>query len=300
MTSSRPAPVSGGLPYVLGAHLVWGLLPLYLRLVKSVPAFEFVGWRVIFTLPFCVAILAWRRQMADLFGALRDWRVLRLLLASSVMIGANWLIYVWAIQQDHVYAASFGYYITPLVQVLAGTLFLRETLTRLQWAAVGLSGVGVTVLGWDEIGMLGLSLALAFTWSSYGLIRKLTPVASLPGLTVEAIVLLPGAIAIAAWHAATPAGTALSQSPTMAALVICSGLVTAVPLLLFAVATRRMDFTVLGMLQFISPTLVFGLGVTAFGLPLNERQIAAFTIIWAAIGLFVWDLLRRRRRASAA
>lgn len=292
-------PAQAGLAAVLVAHLFWGLMPLYLMLVKAVPALEFVGWRVVFSVPFCLLFIHLRRQWPDLRTALGDWKVLRLLLLSAALIAANWLIYVFAIQRGQVYAASFGYYITPLMQVAAGTAFLGERLGRLQWAAVALAGLGVALLGWGELAMLGISLALAATWSAYGLVRKLAPVGALPGLTVETLLLLTPAAAVAACFAASPAGSGLALGPGIAALVALSGLITAVPLTLFAVAARRMDFTTLGMLQFVSPTIVFVLGATAFGLPLRPVEVASFTIIWTAIALFLWDLLARRSASQA-
>ena len=279
----------------LGAHLIWGLLPLYLLLVAHVPAFEFVGWRVLFSLPLCLVILVVRRQLPELRAALTDWRMLRILLCSAVLIAANWLIYVAAIQAGQIYAASFGYYIAPIMQVLAGTALLGERLSPRQWLAVGLATGGVVLLGWGELDVLWIGLSLAVTWSAYGLIRKLTPVGSLPGLTVEALVLSPFAIAVVVWYAASPHGSSFGHDLETSLLIACAGLLTAIPLLLFAIAARRMDFTLLGMLQFLSPTLVFALGVVVFGKPLDHWHLAAFVIIWTAIGLFVADLIARNR-----
>lgn len=295
---TRTAP--GALAAALGAQLVWGLLPLYLVLVKTVPAIEFVGWRIVFTIPFCLFFLHLRSQWGELAAAFGQWKVLRLLLLSAALIATNWLIYVAAIQAGHVYAASFGYYITPLMQVLAGTLLLGERLTPLQWLSVAISGLGVMLLGWGELSMLWISLALALSWSSYGLLRKFVPVGSLPGLTVETLVLLPGGIAIAAWYAAAPAGSSFGHDASLSALIVLAGPLTALPLTLFAIAARRMDFTTLGMLQFAGPTVVFILGVTVFDLPLDGIQVASFVVIWAAIGLYVWDLIARRRSVSQA
>lgn len=289
----------GALSAALGAHLVWGLLPLYLVLISSVPAIEFVGWRIIFSIPFCLLFIHLRGQWPDLATAFRRWPLLRLLLLSAALIAANWLIYVAAIQAGHVYAASFGYYITPLLQVVAGTLFLGERLNRRQWLSVALSAVGVVLLGWGEVSMLGVSLAIAVTWSAYGLVRRFTSVGALPGLTVETLILLPGAAAIAAWYAATPAGSSFGSEADLSAWIVLSGPLTALPLTLFAMAARRMDFITLGMLQFTSPTLVFILGLTVFGLPLDPYQVGSFVVIWAAIALFVWDLLARRRSDEA-
>lgn len=297
--NQRTTTASGGLPMALGAHLIWGLLPLYLWLVRAVPAVEFVGWRIVFTVPLCLLFIAARGQQAELQAALSDWKVLRLLIVSALLIGINWLVYVAAIQAGEVYAASLGYYLTPLVQVVAGTVLLRERLSPRQWVAVALAGIGVSLLVWDALSMVWISLALALSWSAYGLVRKLAPVGSLPGLTVETLVLLPLALGIVGWFAAMPPGSSLANGPATVLLVACAGLVTAVPLLLFAIAARRMDFTVLGMLQFLSPTLVFLLGVTVFHKPLHPVQIVSFVIIWAAMALFLWDLLARRGRAAA-
>lgn len=295
-----PLPQSrrSGLPYALGAHLIWGLLPLYLRLVHAVPAFEFVSWRVLFTLPFCLLFIALRGQTSELLAALGNWKVLRMLMLSAALVGTNWLVYVYAIQSGHVFAASFGYYMTPLLQVLAGTLFLKERLSARQWTAVALSGAGVVLLGWGQLDMLGISMAMALSWLSYGFVRKIVPVGSVPGLTVETLVLAPPAALAAWWFAASPAGSSFGHDFQLSALIASAGLITAVPLLLFAIAARRMDFTVLGMLQFSSPTLVFLLGITVFGKPLDHLQLASFAIIWIAIALFVWDLFAQRGKRA--
>ena len=296
--STRAA--SGPLAMALGAHLFWGLMPLYLLLVAAVPAFELVGWRVIFTVPLCLLFVTLRGQTGDVLAALRNWRVLRLLLCSAAMISANWLIYVAAIQSGHVLATSLAYYLTPLLQVAAGTLFLGERLSPRQWAAVGFAGLGVGLLAWGPLDMLWISLSLAVSWGIYGLIRKVTPVGALPGLTIETLVILPGALALTAWYAAAPAGSSLGVSTSLSLGIAFSGVVTAAPLTLFAMASRRMDFTTLGMLQFTSPTLVFILGITVFGLPLKPLQLLSFALIWVAIGLFLWDLLAQRRSAEVA
>ncbi len=289
----------GALGMALGAHLFWGLMPLYLLLVASVPAFELVGWRVVFTVPLCLAFVALRRQTGEVLAALRNWQVLRLLLCSAAMISANWLIYIAAIQAGHVLATSLAYYLTPLLQVAAGTLFLGERLGRRQWIAVALAGLGVVLLAWGPLDMLWISLSLALSWGIYGLIRKITPVGALPGLTIETLVILPGAVALAAWYAATPAGSSFGGDAGLSLAIAFSGVVTAVPLTLFAVASRRMDFTTLGMLQFASPTLVFILGITVFELPLRPLQLLSFALIWAAIGVFLWDLYQRRSVSQA-
>ena len=296
MTSS-PA-LRSGLPLAIAAYLCWGFLPLYIAQLRHVPAFELVGWRVIFTLPLCLAIIALRRQGPDLKAALANSKVVRLLALGALLLAANWVIYVAAINAGHIYAASLGYYINPLLNVLLGTVFLGEKLSRLQWGAVALAAAGVTILLFGATDTLGISLALAVTFALYGLVRKLTPVGSVPGLTIESAVLLPLAAGVAIWFAAGPAPSSFGHDPRTSLLLVGAGVVTAIPLLLFAVAARRMDYSTLGFVQFIAPTIVFVLGLTVFGEQLRPAQLACFVLIWSAIALFSWDLLKRRGSAA--
>jgi chloramphenicol-sensitive protein RarD len=298
MATTPPKPAQSGLALALGTYLIWGLMPLYLRLVHDVPPFEFVGWRIVFTLPICLALVLALRQGPALRAALR-WPVLRLLMLSAVLIGVNWMVYIMAVQTGHVLATSIGYYMNPLVNVLAGTLFLGERLSRWQWLAVALAAVGVSFLAWDARDTLWISLTLAVSFGAYGLVRKLAPVESLPGLSVETLVLLLPALAMVGWYSQSPAGSALSHGLASSLLVALSGVVTAVPLLMFAMAARRMDYSTLGMIQFFSPTIVFFLGLFVFGEPLNAGQLACFVLIWAAIAVFMWDLWVQRRTRLA-
>ena len=278
----------------LGAYAIWGVMPLYLRLIHWVPPYEFIAWRVVFTLPVCLVFAGMLKQFGAVRAALANSKLVRLLALSAFLVAINWTIYVAAVQSGHVLAASLGYYINPLANVLAGTLFLGERLSPRQWIAVGLAALGVSLLAWDAREMLWISLSLAVSFCGYGLVRKLAPVESLPGLTVETLLLLPPAL-LAIWHySALPAGSALAQGPGAAALMSVSGLMTGIPLLLFAAAARRMDYSALGMTQFIAPTIVFVLGVTVFGEALKPSQLACFGLIWCAIGVFVWDIFARR------
>ena len=295
--ASAPSQRSG-LPLAIAAYICWGFLPLYIALLRHVPAFELVGWRVIFTLPLCLAIILLRRQWPDLRTALSTPKVFRRLVASALLIGTNWVIYVAAVNAGHIYAASLGYYINPLINVLLGTVFLGERLSRLQWGAVALATGGVTILLFGATETLGISLALGITFGLYGLVRKVTPVGSVPGLTIESGVLLPLALATTVWFAAGPAPSSFGHEWRTSLLLIGAGVVTAVPLLLFAVAARRMDYSTLGFTQFLAPTIVFVLGLTVFGEELRPAQLACFALIWSAIALFSWDLLARRSAAK--
>lgn len=291
--STGPDSKSGFLP-ALGAYGIWGFLPLYLLLVRAVPAFEFVAWRIIWTLPICLVIVALRRQAPDVRAALRQRRTLGWLAVSSTLIAVNWLVYVWAIQSGEVYAASLGYYINPLVNVLLGTLLLGERLTRAQWAAVAIAGVGVALLAQGALTTLWISVTLALTFGSYGLVRKQVPVGSLPGLTIESALLLVPSLGLAGWYAATQ-GSSFFVSPALSLSIVLGGFLTAIPLLLFAIAARRMPYSTLGFFQFLAPSIVFILGLTVFKLPLSPVQAASFACIWVAAAIFIWDLVRRQK-----
>ncbi|MGB3377353.1 MAG: EamA family transporter RarD [Allopontixanthobacter sediminis] len=293
------APPSG-LPAALAAYVIWGFLPLYLILVKTVPALEFVGWRIIWTVPICLVIVALRRQGADLRKALGDRRVMLTLTGSAVLIGGNWLVYVWAVKSGHVLAASMGYFINPLVNVLLGTLLLKEKLTRRQWTAVAIAAAGVLLLLGGAYTTLWISLSLALSFGTYGLLRKQVAVGSLPGLTIESAILLVPALGVAYYYSTTSAGSAFGQDATLSLIIMLGGVLTAIPLLLFAIAARRMDYSVLGFIQFIAPTIVFFLGLFVFGEDLRLIQLASFLLIWTALAIFVWDLIARRNRAKIA
>ncbi len=287
-----------GLPYAIGVYLIWGLIPLYFRLLHTVPPFELVGWRVLFTVPVCLILVAALRQFGEVRHAITTPRTLAALAASALLIAANWLIYVIAIATDHVLAASLGYYINPLMNVLAGTLFLHEKLLRRQWLAVALAAMGVAVLAWGALNTLWISVSLAASFCGYGLVRKLAPVNPLPGLTIETLVLIVPALAVVGWQAMQPAGISLGQSARIDLTLSMAGIVTGVPLLLFATAARRMSYSALGFVQFLAPTLVFLLGVFVFHEALRPAQLASFVMIWAAIAVFCWDLLRSRKATT--
>jgi chloramphenicol-sensitive protein RarD len=294
------APPASGLLPAIGAYVIWGFLPLYLLLVKTVPPFEFVGWRIIWTLPLCLLIVAFRRQFPELIAAFKSPRAMLALLASAVLIGINWFVYIWAIMAGEVYATSIGYYLNPLINVLLGTLFLGERLTRWQWLAVAIALAAVVLLAAGALTSLWISLTLGFSFGLYGLVRKQVAVGSLPGLTIESAILLLPAIGIAAWYAASPAGSSFGQNWQMSGLIVFSGVVTAVPLLMFALAARRMDYSTLGFIQYLAPTIVFFLGLFVFEQPLAPAKFFSFVLIWIAVGVFVADLWARKRAARTA
>ena len=281
-----------GLAAALTAHVFWGSMPIYLLTVRSVPALEFLAWRILFTIPLCLAILAWRGRFGEVATVLRDRRAVLTLIATSALIGFNWFLYVWSIQTGHIYAASLGYYILPLTMMLLGMVFLGEKLTRRQWLAVALAGAGVSLLALGALTTLWLSLSMATSFGVYGLLRKKVAAGPLTGLTVESLILTPIALGIVWCYARTPAGSALDKGTVQMLWVALGGPLTAIPLMLFAFAARRLPYTVVGFLQFSSPTIVFLAGLFVFGEELHPAQLACFVAIWIAALIFVWDAVR--------
>ena len=284
------------LTFALGAHVIWGSMPVYLLLVHEVPVFEYVAWRTLFTLPLCLAVIVFRGSMGELGAVLRNRRAMLTLAASAGLIAVNWCLYVWAINSDHVYAASLGYYILPLTMMLLGLAFLGEKLTRRQWCAVALAGIGVAALAAGALTTLWVSLILATSFGAYGLLRKTVAAGPLTGLAVESLILAPLATGFLGWSASVGPGLAMGRDALETFGIIMGGPMTAVPLLLFAAAARAMPYTVMGFLQFLSPTVVFLIGLLVFGEELNAAQLACFIAIWAAAAVFVWDLVAASRR----
>ncbi len=289
----------GGLPYALAAYGIWGFVPLFFKLLESVPPVEVLAQRIIWSLPLCFLIMVFRRQIGDYLAALRDPRVLRMLFASALLIAVNWLVYIFAIFTDHVLAASLGYYLNPLVNVMLGMLFLGERLGRLQLVAVVIAGIGVAILLAGALDTLWISLTLALSFGFYGLIRKIVPVGSLPGLAIETTLLMPLAVAAAGWYLWIGDGRGFGADGAISLLLMAGGIVTAVPLLLFATAARRMSYAALGFAQYLAPTLQFLLGLFAFHEPLKPVQLACFVLIWISIAVFSFDMWRKMRAERA-
>lgn len=287
-----------GLFAALFAYVFWGVLPLYFRALHGVPPLELVGWRVVFTLPVGLVIVAIRKQGPQLRSAFFHPRLLAQLALSAALIGGNWLIFIIAINNGHVLATSLGYYINPLINVLLGTLLLGERLSRVQWAAVALAGAGIALLLAGAFDMLAVALSLALTFAFYGFVRKQAPVGSVPGLTIETAVLFVPALIVVWLAAVSPQGSSMAGGGYIPPLLSASGVATAIPLMLFAVAARAMPLSTLGFLQFIAPTISFVLGLTVFGETLDATRLGCFALIWTAIALYSWDMWRGSRSVS--
>jgi chloramphenicol-sensitive protein RarD len=293
-----PAPEGsqeGGLSYALAAYGIWGFVPLFFRLLVSVPPVEVLAQRILWSLPLCFLVMIFRRQIGDYLAALKDWKVLRLLLISSVLIAGNWLIYIYSIFTGHVLAASLGYYLYPLVTVMRGMVFLGERLSRLQLVAVAIAAIGVAILLGGALDTLWISLTLAVSFGTYGLIRKIVPVGSLPGLAIETTLLLLPALVVSVWYLWIDDGRGFGSDGSISLLLMAGGVVTAVPLLLFATAARRMSYAALGFVQYLAPTIQFLLGLFVFREPLKSAQLACFLLIWISIAVFSFDMWRKAR-----
>ncbi|WP_366143151.1 EamA family transporter RarD [uncultured Sphingobium sp.] len=284
------------------AYGLWGLLPLFFRLLHHVDAIEIVTQRILWSLLLILPILAWRGTLPVFRATFGNTRLVAALAGSALMIAINWLTYVWAVNDNHVIAASLGYFLNPLVNVLLGVLVLKERLRRPQLLAIGLAAIGVAILAASALTTLWISLTLAFSFAFYGLLRKLTPVAPMTGLGVETALLAPLAIAYLVWETGH-GGIGFGQDGTTSMLLILSGGVTTVPLVLFATAAQRLPMATLGLMQYIAPTLQFLCGVLLLGEVLSFGQMLSFGLIWIGLILFAGDSIataRRNRTAAAA
>lgn len=283
----------------VAAYGAWGLLPIFFRLLHHVNPVEIVGQRILWSLLLIMALLLARRSLPGLSTILRDRRLMLPLAGSALMIGMNWLIYVWAVNAGHVIATSLGYFLSPLVNVGLGVLLLHEKLRRGQMAAIGIAAVGVAIMAASALTTLWISVTLALIFAFYGLIRKLTPVAPMMGLGVETLLLTPPAIGYLFWLS-VHGGVSFGQDMTTTILLIIAGAVTTVPLLLFATAAQRLSMTTLGLLQYLAPTLQLLCGTLLFGEKLTAGQMASFALIWLSLILFATDSLTAARRDRLA
>ena len=278
-----------GVFYGLAAFCWWGFVPLYFKAVAQVPPVEVLAHRVLWSLILLVALLAARRRIQLLGLLLRDRRTLAVLVVTTLLIAANWLVFIWAVANDRLLQASFGYFVTPLLNVLLGVVVLRERLRRIQTAAVLLAGLGVLWLSVRLGGVPLVSLALAGSFSLYGVLRKTIQPDGTLGLAAETLLLSPAALA---WLLLREqgAGTAfLHAGAGTAWLLAAGGVVTALPLIWFAEAARRLPYATVGFLQYLSPTLQFLLAVVLFHEAFTSSHAVAFGLIWAALGLYSWD-----------
>lgn len=279
------------------AFLIWGLSPIYWKSLAAVPAFEILMHRMIWSFVFLAPLVVFRRRLKGLIAALTSGPTLLILMGTTLIVGGNWFLFIWAINSGHILQTSLGYYITPLVNVLLGVVFLKERLRRPQLVAVGLAaaGVGYLTVSYGQFPWVSLTLALSF--GLYGLIRKVAPVGPLVGLTIETLLLSIPATAYLIYLDHTGRGAFLNAGIPTTLLLMGAALVTGLPLLLFTMGAKLLRLATLGFLQYIAPSCTFLLAVFVYREPIVPAQLFTFAMIWIALAIYSYDSVLYHRRA---
>ncbi|HEU4852337.1 MAG TPA: EamA family transporter RarD [Telluria sp.] len=288
--------MNSGVLFAALAFLSWGLFPLYFHAISEVPPAQILLHRILWSLVFLVLVLAVRRQWKWVPPLLRQPKVIASFALSSVLLAGNWLLYIWAVNNGHVIESSLGYFINPLVNVMLGYLVLKERLRPGQWAAIAIAAAGVTWLAWDAGRMPWIALVLAASFGLYGLMRKTAALGPLEGLSVETMLLFPFALGYMAWLTVQGENSFINTaSDSTRWLLAAAGPITAIPLLLFAAGARKIPLSVLGLLQYIGPTIQFALGIFLFQEAFSSGKLVGFLMIWGALALYAAEGLWRRR-----
>jgi len=285
-----------GLLLGIGAYGLWGLFPLFWPLLEPASALEILADRFVWSFVFLALILTATRSWSRLRPALAQRRNLALLVVATVLITLNWGVYIWAVNSGRVVEASLGYFINPLVVVLLGTLVFKEHLRRLQWTAVGIAAVAVTVLTLGFGGEPWIALALAFSWAGYGVVKKTVGMDPIASLTIETAYATPFAALYLVWLQLQGTLAFGHSSPANTALLMLTGVVTAVPLVMFGGAANRIPLSTIGVLQYLTPVIQFVIGITVAGEQMSTFQWIGFVIVWAALIVFTYDGVRHARR----
>jgi len=283
-----------GLTLGIAAYGLWGVLPIYFKALRAIPSVDIVAHRIVWSVPILALLLSVLSAWKEVKTALRNRRAMILLGVTALLIGGNWLLYVYAVNSGHILAGSLGYYLNPLANVLLGRIVLKEKLSWLQWAAVGLAAAGIAALAAGALSQLWISMTLCLSFASYGLLRKIAPVDAVAGLAIETTLLAPFAALWLIWSYGSGQPT-FGTSSTDIVLIAIAGVVTTVPLLLFTAAARLLPYSTLGMLQFLAPTLQFLIAVLLYGETFTTAHAIAFSAIWAALGLYVLAIMRHAR-----
>jgi chloramphenicol-sensitive protein RarD len=292
--NSRPD-TTWGVVYAASAFLIWGISPIYWKALRAVPALEIILHRMVWSFFFLVPLIIIMRRWQEFIDVFKKYRTLLILLVTALIIGGNWLLYIWAINNDYLLQASLGYYINPLVNVVLGMVFLKERLRRPQILSVLLAFAAVLYLtiSYGEFPWIALMLALSF--GLYGLIRKVAPVGALVGLAVETLLLSVPALIYLYYLDSRGAGTIFRVSLKLSLLLMGCALVTAIPLLFFTLGARRLYLSTLGLLQYIAPSCMFILAVFLFREPFSSVQVVTFILIWTALAIYSSDSVRYYR-----
>lgn len=288
-----------GVGFGLLAYGMWGFFPLFFRQLSQVPPMDVLSNRAAWAFVFVGLLLSLRRQWGKVAAVFRTWRHLAMLALAALLIGSNWLVFLWAVANQQVVASSLGYFLTPLVNVLLGLLVLKERLNRLEWISVSLALIALA----NELVALGslpwISLVLAGTFGTYGLVRKRLPVDAISGLWLETLAMLPVCGVYALWQAQNGHQVFTGHDLTTTLLLACAGAITALPLIAFAAAAQRLDLATVGMLMYINPTLQFVTAIWIFGEPMQKAQLWSFGLIWLGLLVFSWSAWRKYRQPAS-
>jgi chloramphenicol-sensitive protein RarD len=288
-----------GIWQAIFAYASWGVLPMYWKLLRGVPATQIIAHRAVWSFLTLVTFIFLLRKWPALRGAAVTMRYLRVYFVAALLIGANWLLFIWAVNAGFIIQTSLGYFINPLLSVVLGVVFFHERLRSLQWVCVGLTAAGVVFLTIVHGAIPWIALMLSATFGFYGLVKKKARLGSLEGLTLETGILLIPALGYILFSGATGAGAFLQNSPTTRILMAGAGIITVIPLLLFASASRRIPLSLLGILQYISPTLQFLIGVFVYKEPFSPIQSIGYGIVWLALIVFAVESIIARQVAGA-
>jgi chloramphenicol-sensitive protein RarD len=287
-----------GVMCAASAFLIWGLSPMYWKVLRQIPALEIIMHRVIWSFLFLIILLVFLRHGNEFTAALKKPRTFAILIPTTILLGCNWFIYIWAVNNDHVLQASLGYFINPLINILLGMIFLRERLRRLQTVSLILAFVSVLYLTFQYGEFPWIALSLAFAFGFYGLIRKVAPISALVGLSVEMLLLSGPALGYILFLYIRGVGAIFHISVRIDLFLVGTAFLTAFPLLLFTLGTKRLHLSTVGFLQYIAPTSMFLLGVFLYNEPLSSAQIFAFVLIWIALFIYSVDAARYYRMST--
>jgi len=270
----------------LGAYVLWGFFPIYWKLLHEVSALQVIGHRIAWSFILLVAVIGLTRQWNNFRSAALAPKVIGIYAIAGVLLSINWLVYVWGVNAGFIVETSLGYFINPLVSVLLGVVFLRERLRSMQWLAVGLAAAGVIYLTLTYGRPPWIALSLAFSFGIYGFVKKLAPLGSLYGLTLETALVFPAALIYLLIAESTGTGAFLHQGAVTDILLVGTGVVTSIPLLMFASAAREIPLTMIGVLQYLAPTIQFLIGVFLYHEPFDQSRLIGFSLVWIALIIF--------------
>jgi chloramphenicol-sensitive protein RarD len=302
MRAQQASAAQVGIMCAIAAYTMWGIAPIYFKQLTVLPAAEILMHRIIWSVLVLVGLIVALNQWTKVMAAFRNKKVMQVLLVAGILLGANWLLFIWAVNNDHILDASLGYYINPLINVFLGRLFLGERLRTFQRVAVVLAIVGVAILIFSYGHVPWIALVLAGSFSIYGILRKQVAVDSLPGLFIETLMLSP--LALGYWLLfGSEYSNLFNNDASLNMLILAAGIVTTAPLLCFTAAARRIMYSTLGFLQYIGPTLMFVLAVYLYDEPLDEARLITFGFVWLALAVFSVDSLiayKKQRKALKA